>query len=82
MRAHEFVAESIDILRNDVDDLLASLKSQGKRAVSTDSFIEQLSGMGHNVTDVALVQMLETNPFVEQATTTMLTLKKDDIAEE
>ena len=79
MRYYEIVMESQQRLRSDVDDLLATLKSQGQDQVSTDAFVSQLSSMGHNVTADALSVFLTNNPFVDTASSTMITFKKDDL---
>ena len=62
--------------------MLLALLSKGKTQVSTDSFVKQLTNFGHVVTDSSLVKFLENNPLVDSATTTVITLKKNDGDEE
>lgn len=73
MRIRELLAESyVDQIQTDTDTLIATLKAKGKEQISTQSLVDQLISMGHNVNIHSIMSVLERCPFIDSFTPTTI----------
>lgn len=80
MRAKEILGESRveDNLIADTNTLIATLMGQGKEEISTQSLVDQLVSMGHNVNIHSVMGVLSQCPFIDNANPTILSLRRRD----
>jgi len=78
MRIRELLNENyVEQVVSDTNTLIATLKSQGKTQISTESLVAQLMKMGHNVNVHSIMSVLEQCPFVTSFTPTTIELETE-----
>ena len=77
MRIRELLEGYEDQIISDANTVIATLKAQGKTQISTQSLVDQLIGMGHNVNIHSIMMVLEKCPFVTTFTPTTIELTND-----
>lgn len=80
MRLSELVLES-DVaheLEGSLDSLLISVRANNIDTIATDKIVDQLRQQGHSVTASSLINFLEGNPLVQNATVDSITFKHAD----
>lgn len=69
MRAKEFLSEDYNSdLNADLNNLLIGAKGTGSQKINTMQLTAQLQAMGYAVDETSIINLLQQNPIVSQAT--------------
>lgn len=84
MRAYELLSEGsessdyVNEIESALSDLLASAKANGSTEIPTEFIVSTLNGSGYNVDIESIMNILSENPFVQVATSDVVTLVDPD----